>query len=181
MVSAVAEDKGSCAPACFLHNWVMMMTRRIFFIASLLALAWLAVPDGEVAAQVQFETGKAVVVSAQARHSFAIEIARTAAERSQGLMHRPSLAPDRGMLFDFGRIAPISMWMKNTLIPLDMLFIAADGRIVNIAENTTPGSLDAISSAGSALAVLELAGGNAKRLGIRPGDMVVNALFGNNF
>lgn len=181
MVSAIVADKGPCVAARFLHNCVMMMTRRIFFITTLLALAWLTLPDSELSAQVQFETGKAVVVSAQARHSFAIEIARTAADRSQGLMQRPSLAPDRGMLFDFGRIGPVSMWMKDTLIPLDMLFIAADGRIVNIAENATPGSLDAISSAGSVLAVLELAGGSAKRLGIRPGDTVINALFGNDF
>ena len=94
-------------------------------------------------------------------------------------MFRRKLAPDAGMLFDYKVPQRITMWMKNTYIPLDMLFIGAGGRIVNIAERTVPRSLAAISSDGNAQAVLEVNGGTARRLGIRPGDMVLHPIFSN--
>lgn len=114
------------------------------------------------------------------RHRFKVEVASSAEERAQGLMFRRTLAPDAGMLFDFGRTEPVAMWMKNTLIPLDMLFIASDGAVVNIAQRTVPGSLTPIPSAKPVRFVLELAGGTASRLGIKPGDKVLHSLFGSS-
>jgi hypothetical protein len=111
------------------------------------------------------------------RHGFKVEVASSPDERAQGLMFRRTLAPDAGMLFDFGRTEPVAMWMKNTLIPLDMLFIASDGAVVNIAQRTVPGSLTPIPSAKPVRFVLELAGGTTARLGIKPGDKVLHPLF----
>jgi len=108
---------------------------------------------------------------------FTVEIADTDALRARGLMFRQRLPADRGMLFDFGKPRPAAMWMKNTYISLDMLFIRADGTIAYIAENTKPRSLDVIGISEPVLAVLELAGGTAKRLGIRAGDTVYHRLF----
>lgn len=112
-------------------------------------------------------------------HQFKVEIAATPDERAKGLMFRRSLAPDAGMLFDFGRTEPVAMWMKNTLIPLDMLFVASDGAIVNIAQRTVPESLTPIPSAKPVRFVLEVAGGSASRLGIKPGDKLIHPLIGN--
>lgn len=109
--------------------------------------------------------------------AFTVEMASTPAERAKGLMYRTELAPNAGMLFDFGVEQPIYMWMKNTYIPLDMVFIRADGRIASIAENTTPLSTQTIESGGSVKAVLELAGGTAKARGLAVGDQVVHNLF----
>lgn len=111
------------------------------------------------------------------RHRFTVELARKPEERAVGLMFRTEMAADRGMLFDYDREQPVSMWMKNTFIPLDMLFIRADGRIANIAEWTTPRSLDEVASKGPVKAVLELNGGTAARLGLKAGDRVRHALF----
>jgi uncharacterized membrane protein (UPF0127 family) len=108
---------------------------------------------------------------------FTVEIADTADLRARGLMFRQRLPEDRGMLFDFGDPRPVSMWMKNTLIPLDMLFIRADGTIAYIAENTKPGSLETIGITEPVLAVLELAGGVTAKHGIRAGDKVYHRLF----
>lgn len=109
-------------------------------------------------------------------HRFTVELASTPEERAQGLMFRKALAPDAGMLFDFKELGPVAMWMKNTLIPLDMLFIARDGRIVRIAERTVPLSLTPIPSGEPVLAVLEVNSGTAARLGVRPGDRVVHPI-----
>ena len=87
-------------------------------------------------------------------------------------MHRESLAPDRGMLFPYDPPQPASFWMKNTLIPLDLIFIRADGTVVRIAANTVPMSLDPIPSLEPVAAVLEIAGGRASELGIQAGDKV---------
>ena len=121
----------------------------------------------------KFDGGNLAIVTDAGRHDFNIELALTPEQRSQGLMYRRELAADAGMLFDFGtRAGRASMWMKNTYIPLDMLFIVADGEIESIAERTTPQSLEAVSSRGPVRYVLELNGGTAARLGIRPGDRV---------
>ena len=113
-----------------------------------------------------------VIEGAGGAHRFDIEVARTPAERARGLMFREALAADSGMIFLFGIARPVAMWMKNTLIPLDMLFIDGDWRILRIAERTTPYSEEAIPSGGPVIAVLELAGGTARRLGLAPGDRV---------
>jgi uncharacterized membrane protein (UPF0127 family) len=94
-------------------------------------------------------------------------------------MFRKSLPPDAGMLFDYRTPSTASMWMKNTLIPLDMLFVDEQGRVVNIHERAVPGSLDPIAAMAPARAVIELNGGTAARLGIKPGDRVIFPIFGN--
>jgi uncharacterized membrane protein (UPF0127 family) len=144
--------------------------------ASLRAPAW-------VAAFIIFATASAgtlraaelptiEIVSKSGVHVFAVELARNDAERAQGLMFRKELPEGRGMLFDFQRDQEVSFWMKNTLIPLDMIFIRSDGRILRIAENTEPLSERQVPSGGPVRAVLEVIGGTAKKLGIEPGDKV---------
>lgn len=108
---------------------------------------------------------------------FTVELADDEASRERGLMFRVALPPDRGMLFDFFREQNVSFWMKNTLIPLDMIFIRADGTIANIAEQAKPGDLTPIPSDGPVRAVLEIAGGSAAAHGIRPGDRVHSEIF----
>jgi hypothetical protein len=110
--------------------------------------------------------------SATGTHRFTVEVARTPEEQANGLMHRQSLAPDRGMLFPYEPPQMASFWMKNTLIPLDIIFIRPDGTIARIAANTVPLSLDPVPSLEPVAAVLEIAGGRAAELGIREGDGV---------
>jgi uncharacterized membrane protein (UPF0127 family) len=110
---------------------------------------------------------------------FQVEIADDETERQNGLMYRKSLAPDRGMLFDFGDSEQRSFWMHNTYIPLDIIYIGADGYIVSIAAMATPQSDTPIPSHGLALGVLEIAGGRAGELGIKPGDRVRHRIFPN--
>ncbi|MBA7468211.1 MAG: DUF192 domain-containing protein [Bradyrhizobium icense] len=109
---------------------------------------------------------------------FSVEMATTEDEKQKGLMYRRELADGKGMLFDFSPEQQISMWMKNTYISLDMIFIRADGRILRIAENTEPESTAIISSGGLARGVLEVPAGTAKKYGIAPGDRVSHPLFG---
>jgi uncharacterized protein len=118
------------------------------------------------------------IVSQSGVHVFSVELAATDEERERGLMFRKELPDGHGMLFDFETDRNIAMWMKNTLIPLDMIFIRNDGRISNIAENTEPMSTRIIPSRGAVRAVLEVAGGTAKRLGIQVGDRVAHPMFG---
>jgi uncharacterized membrane protein (UPF0127 family) len=108
---------------------------------------------------------------------FSVEMATTEDEKQKGLMYRRELADGKGMLFDFSPEQQISMWMKNTYISLDMIFIRADGRILRIAENTEPESTAIISSGGLARGVLEVPAGTARKYGIAPGDRVSHPLF----
>ena len=117
------------------------------------------------------------IVTSTGRHAFQVEIADNEATREHGLMDRRYMAPDHGMLFEFDREEPVSFWMKNTYIPLDMLFIRSDGRILRIAENTEPLSTKIISSGGLAKGVLEVIAGTAQKYGIAPGDRVAHPLF----
>lgn len=109
-------------------------------------------------------------------HTVMVEVADTPEEHAVGLMHRTELAPDRGMLFDFGVTRHVTMWMKNTLIPLDMFFAGSDGTIVTIAERTTPLSEKRIRSGQPVRFVLEMAGGSAERLRVVPGDRLRHRL-----
>ena len=111
------------------------------------------------------------------RVTFSVEIANTPESRTIGLMHRRDMPADSGMLFDFIQSAPVSMWMKDTLIPLDMLFIRSDGIITNIAQRTVPRSTVPINSTGPVLGVLELNGGTCARLDIKPGDRIIHPIF----
>jgi uncharacterized protein len=108
---------------------------------------------------------------------FSVEMATTEDEKQTGLMYRKELPDGKGMLFDFSPEQQISMWMKNTYISLDMIFIRADGRILRIAENTEPLSTKIISSGGLAKGVLEVIAGTAQKYGIQPGDRVAHPLF----
>ena len=110
-------------------------------------------------------------------HKFFIELADDDEERRVGLMYRTELAENAGMLFDFGEPQPISMWMKNTLIPLDMAFIDAQGKITRIAANTTPRSLASVRSGSAVVAVLEVNGGTFDRLGVKAGATVAHPMF----
>ena len=105
-------------------------------------------------------------------HRFTVEVARTAAQQAQGLMNRQSLAPDRGMIFPYDPPTPASFWMKNTLIPLDIIFVRSDGTVARIEANTAPLSLDPVAAGEPVGAVLELAGGRAAELGITAGAKV---------
>jgi len=111
---------------------------------------------------------------------FNVEIARTTEERERGLMFRKDLPDGQGMLFDFSPQQDVSMWMKNTYISLDMIFIQADGRILRIAENTKPLSERIISSGGPVRAVLEVVAGTSRKDGIAAGDRVAGPLFDRN-
>jgi uncharacterized protein len=154
-----------------------MIARR----AVLIVAAWLCLLAGGALAQLEhFATAELTVVSATGNHKFTVELAATPAQMEQGLMFRRGLAADAGMLFDFKRPSMATMWMKNTLIPLDMLFVDADGRIVNIRERAVPESLDIIAAAAPVRGVIELNGGTAARLGIKPGDRVLYPLFGTS-
>jgi uncharacterized membrane protein (UPF0127 family) len=108
---------------------------------------------------------------------FSVEMATTEQEKETGLMYRKELADGKGMLFDFSPEQEVSMWMKNTYISLDMIFIRADGRILRIAENTEPLSTRIIPSRGLAKGVLEVIAGTARKYGIEPGDRVGHPLF----
>ncbi len=127
----------------------------------------------------QFPTSELTIISATGPHRFKVELAETPAQMIQGLMFRTSLAPDAGMLFDYKQPTAATMWMRNTLIPLDMLFVDPRGRIVNIHQRAVPRSLDVIAAAEPVRAVIELNGGTASRLGIEPGDRVIHSIFGN--
>lgn len=124
-----------------------------------------------------FQVSELTILSGGQRHLFRVEIADTPERRSRGLMERRYMASDAGMLFDFSGPRIIRMWMKNTYIPLDMLFIDGTGRIVGIAAHTTPHSLVVISSPVPAVAVLEVNAGVAEKLGITLGDRIVHAIF----
>ena len=113
------------------------------------------------------------------RHDFQVEMALKPEQQTTGLMFRPSVPADGGMLFDWGTPRDSSMWMRNTISPLDMVFINADGTVRRLAEDTVPGSLAVIESHGPVRATLELAAGTAKRLDIRVGDKVQSRIFGN--
>ena len=127
--------------------------------------------------QPPLRTEPLAVVTQRGVSHFTVEVADTDKTREQGLMFRKFMAPGRGMLFDFKRPQEVAFWMKNTLIPLDMLFIAQDGRIVYIAHEATPLSEVPIPSGGVVLGVLELAGGRAAQIGVVPGDEVRNRIF----
>lgn len=154
--------------------------RRPFGVSRrvLLALPLAALATGAAAQNRRLPVSELAVITSKARHIFKVELAADDASRTRGLMHRRTLPPDAGMLFDYGREVPgVAMWMRNTLIPLDMLFIKADGRILNIHERAVPHDLTSISAAGPVRAVLEVNGGTVSRLGIRPGDRIEHPLF----
>lgn len=143
-----------------------------FNLAAVIAIVFLlAVPAAAS------DADKLQIASRSGTHVFSVELAKTDDQRARGLMFRKELPEGQGMLFDFERNTEISMWMQNTYIPLDMIFIRADGRIHRIAENTEPLSTKIVSSGGPVRAVLEVIGGTAKKLGLNAGDRVSHPTF----
>jgi uncharacterized membrane protein (UPF0127 family) len=141
------------------------------------SLAQEAEPTGP---QPELPKERLVIVTRDGKeHVFNVEMALKPEQQITGLMFREHIPEDGGMLFDWGRDQESQMWMKNTVSPLDMLFISADGKVKHIAENTVPRSLAVIDSAGPVRATLEVAAGTAERLDIRVGDTVKQRIFGN--
>ena len=140
-----------------------------------LVLPWLS---PAMAQEVTFTRSPLAIHTGAGDLKFDVELALTPDQRSRGLMFRDKVEPYTGMLFDFGAPQPVTMWMMNTKVSLDMLFIAADGTITRIAANTEPYSTKTIDSGGLVKGVLEIAGGHARLLGIKPGDKILHPVFG---
>ena len=156
------------------RNTVWSLARG--WLAAILVIAGFAVASAPVRAA-SFQPLE--IVTKNGVQVFSVEMATTEEEKQTGLMYRKELADGKGMLFDFNPEQEVSMWMKNTYISLDMIFIRADGRILRIAENTETLSTKIIASHGLARAVLEVPAGTAQKYGIRPGDRVGHPLFGS--
>lgn len=152
---------------------------RAAALAVLLALAACAQSETETGAsgEAALQTEQLTIDTANGPVRFTVEIADDEAERNRGLMFRESLADDRGMLFHFQEPERASFWMRNTIISLDIIFIGVDGRILNIAERTTPYSEEGVPAAGLTRGVLEIRGGLARERGIQPGDRVRHRIF----
>jgi uncharacterized protein len=150
-----------------------MIRRFAYAVSSAMALAFLILlfPAARGAEQQTLE-----IASKSGVHVFAVELAVTDEERARGLMYRRSVPESYGMLFDFKRDQEVTMWMRNTYVSLDMIFIQSDGRIRRIAESTETESDKIIPSGGPVRAVLEVVAGTARKLGIEPGDRVASPI-----
>jgi uncharacterized membrane protein (UPF0127 family) len=148
----------------------------VYFFVTALSLSMPS--TGFAQSPVKMRNDSLTLVTAAGERKIAIEVAETLEEKSRGLMFRTALADSAGMLFPYDRPQELTMWMRNTYIPLDMVFIKADGRVHRIEVRTEPLSERVIASKGDVTAVLELAGGAAERLGLKAGDRVVYSHFG---
>lgn len=158
------------------HEWLVRWAWLIF--AALCSCRVLADDSDAQSLDRLFQRSSLQIATPDARlHTFHVWIADDDERRARGLMFIKHLDADAGMLFIYPRMQPISMWMKNTHVPLDMLFVRADGRVEHIVANTKPLSLDTIESQAPVLAVVELAAGSAARLKIRPGAQVIHPAF----
>jgi len=172
---AATADRAAAGPVAALRG-----AARSGALALLLATTAVQAADPPREPLERLPSAELAVESGGRSHRFTVWIAATEPRRNQGLMYVKSLPAARGMLFLFEAPQVATFWMKNTLIPLDLLFIAPDGRIIRIAENAVPRSEAAIESMGVVSGVLELAGGTSRRLGFRAGDRVRYAAFGNH-
>ncbi|MGD0720535.1 MAG: DUF192 domain-containing protein [Roseiarcus sp.] len=145
--------------------------------AAVAFVVWLALCGGPRIPAAAQALDKLELVTASGVHVFSVELASNPTEREKGLMYRRFLPPDRGMLFDFEREEPVMFWMKNTFIPLDMIFISRVGRVTGISPDAEPLSERLIPSGGPCWAVLELNAGVAARIGLKPGDAVRHPIF----
>lgn len=151
---------------------------RAAVFAALLLFCGLALQMAFMAsAQTPLRKDTLKITTSSGTHTFEIEVAETDAQKQKGLMFRRTLADNAGMLFPYSPPQEITMWMKNTYISLDMIFITAAGKVLRVAQGTEPFSEDIISSEGDAAAVLEVISGTAARLDIKPGDTVEHSLF----
>jgi uncharacterized protein len=147
--------------------------RAALLLAAATALAALPCPR-----LLALSPGELVVETPAGSHRFTVELVDTPGARARGLMFRESMQADHGMLFDFRRDQPVAFWMKNTPLPLDLLFIDASGTVVQVAADATPYSEATIPSRQPIRAVLEVNAGTARRLGIEPGAKVRHPIFG---
>src|SRR5580704_11896603 len=149
-----------------------VVARLLFYLVAIVALAAVSLAGAQATTVEPLE-----IVTKKGVQVFSVEMATTEQEKETGLMYRKELADGKGMLFDFTPEQEVSMWMKNTYVSLDMIFIRSDGTILRIAENTEPLSTRIIPSRGLAKGVLEVIAGTAKKYGIAPGDRVAHPLF----
>ncbi len=156
-------------------NRILMSKLYTFVLALVLSVTFAHLAS----AQATFPKGELSIQTAENLYDFDVELALDDEHRAFGLMYRNSLPEMNGMLFIYDRERELAMWMKNTFIPLDILFIDDEGKIITIAKSTQPRSLDRISSKGLAKAVLELNGGLTDKLGIMVGDEIIYETFGN--
>lgn len=165
-------------------GYIGLMKRILILAVALIAVGALPAGYGAGASAQQmnnlatFSREALKIQSGDKTHKFSVELALNSRQHAQGLMFRRTMATDAGMLFIYRREEPTAMWMKNTFIPLDMLFIARDGTVKKIAERTVPMSEAVIPSGGPVVAVLELNAGTASRLGLKAGDKVVSSSLG---
>jgi len=159
--------------------------RSVTFVAGVFALFLFGQPvlsmgDKDAVGANEVPLNKVLIETDQGKFEIFIELADEPEERRTGLMFRETMPLNAGMLFDFERSRQISMWMKNTPLPLDMFFIRRDGTIARIAESTEPFSERGIPSGEAVLAVLEVNAGIAQRFGAKPGDLVRHKIFRNH-
>lgn len=159
--------------------------RRLCVAAAIAAMlvvpacsAGTSAPDTAGGPLIVWQTTTLTVVTAKGPQTFKVEIADDDARRERGLMYRTSMASDAGMIFDYGAERNVAMWMKNTILSLDMVFIKSDGSVFSIARSAVPYSEEIIRSGGPVQAVLELNAGAADRIGLKSGDIVRHAMFG---
>jgi uncharacterized membrane protein (UPF0127 family) len=177
-MSTVRRERGAA-------KWVALLA---IVAMAILGLNWRrGQPEAVTEQEPQVETGtvsesvhgeRLQLITTSGVHALDVEIAATPEKQALGLMFRTHLADDKGMLFPHSEPRELSMWMRNTYIPLDMVFIRADGTVHRIEARTEPFSERIISSKGAVSAVLELAGGAAERMGLKPGDKVVHPALG---
>jgi uncharacterized protein len=150
---------------------------RVLRVAVIVLVAGFAIFASRASARAAGQDAIEIVTSSGV-HAFAVELATNDAERERGLMFRKELPEGHGMLFDFQTDQPVSFWMHNTYLPLDMIFIQSDGHVLRIAQNAEPMSDTLIPSGGPVRAVLEVIAGTAQKYNIAPGDQVTGSIFG---
>ena len=153
--------------------WLISAMRRLGAPLAMVLLLALALAEPAAAQALEPLT----IVTASGEHLFQVEIANTVDERAKGLMYRRFMPADRGMLFEFEANEPVGFWMKNTYIPLDMVFVSPNGTVTRIAANAEPLSDAVVPSGGPCIAVLELNGGAAAEIGLKVGDKVSHSFF----
>lgn len=155
------------------HHWLRAAVSAALFVVVLALLQVLAAGPGAA----QMRRDKLEITTATGRHAFEIEVAESDEDKARGLMFRRSMPENVGMIFPYWPPQEATMWMKNTYISLDMVFIRADGTVHRVEQGTEPFSERVISSEGNVAAVLELVAGVAAKIGLKPGDKVDHRLF----